>query len=265
MEHFQINVSNPHVIHGQKNAKNFFSNQQESIIWYEDWNFWLDGEVHERKKIAEMMLQRATKLNRQFFFIFTRNTLSNNFDMKDFGENKIWIKHILEENYQMDSTFEHESDDSSEYLDTEDDDSSENLDTKDDDIDSAESIKSNSNPTEQQETNQLGTLTSVTSVEPIASRSKSLNKICDDIEQIKKLADNLNSAQLKNLLKTDSEKNEADSREIKALNVAIKVLSKEHASSMKKCQAEMESLRNQNQILVNGLDQISDDNRQMSK
>ena len=240
MKHFQINVSNPHVIHDQENAKDYFSNEEprflyefltklkgleflheenenynfenmslenrnivslynreirrnfkeilrefeiegelilclekknmgfaitrrktdEKIssircqlricllmsVWQfqkspftaidDNWKFLLDDQQHDRKKIAEMLLQRATRWNRQFFFVFPRDSLPNNSDIRFdndkliYGENRIWIKDILEENFKMDTRFEHEYDDNSVG------DGSENPDTEDDDINS---------------------------------------------------------------------------------------------------------------------------------
>ena len=100
-----------------------------------------------------------------------------------------------------------------------------------------------------QKKNQCQTSTSSTSFEPAmpSTSSQSLNKICDDIGQMKNLAENLDFAHLKKLLKTNSEKNETETtREIKALNETIENQTKEHSRFIAELQAEVK--RSQNEL-----------------
>ena len=257
------------------------------IVIDDDWNIFLDE--HGRKEIAQILLQRAIRDYRQFFFLFPQDVLTNNPVMAKHAGNKISIKDIKEENFNKP---DHEFDDNcsvpriiSQIANSNAEEqitnqcqpstsstllfepmpstSSQSLnkiyhniehvnprpplpvDKSDQNLVGPISQISNS----KQKKNQCQTSTSSTSFEPAmpSTSSQSLNKICDDIGQMKNLAENLDFAHLKKLLKTNSEKNETETtREIKALNETIENQTKEHSRFIAELQAEVK--RSQNEL-----------------
>ena len=172
------------------------------------WNIFLDE--HGRKEIAQILLQRAKRDYRQFFFVFPQDVLTNNPVMAKHAGNKISIKDIKEENFNR---LDNESDDNS---------GSGSLNCS---VPGPISQIAHSNA-EEQNTNQSQPSTSTSS-------SQNFEKICNDIEQMKNLAKNLNLDQLKKFLKAKSDKNETDTTEdeIKA------------QEELKRCQEELRHMK----------------------
>ena len=261
------------------------------IVIDDDWNIFLDE--HGRKEIAQILLQRAKRDYRQFFFVFPQDVLTNNPAMAKYAGNKISIKDIKEENFNKP---DHEFDDNcsvpriiSQIANSNAEEQITNQcqpstsstlfeplpSTSSHDIEHVltRSIsplpvelrsptqgpilqRANSN-LEQQTTDQGQTSSSTTSIETVVASTSSQNfeKIYENIEQMKNLAETLDLDQLKKLLKANSEKNETDNTtldEIKALKETIEI-----QTSRLKTQEEVirchEELRHMNEEQIHEL------------
>ena len=66
MKHFQINVSNPHVIHDQENAKDYFSNEEPRFLY----------EFLTKLKGLEFLLEENENYNFENMSLENRNIVS---------------------------------------------------------------------------------------------------------------------------------------------------------------------------------------------